>query len=183
MARGMAGGTKRGGLTLIALGLAGAAIGAAAVGPVQALAGRYSSHDPNGDVSGAKYYTDDVAEIVPVDATHAYVRFELNFFNGHSCSLAGVAEQRGDTLVYQGLPDDTFGDDKRPCRLTIRHTGGKLGWDDDGTCKGHCGARGSFYRGELAWRSRRPITYLSRLKGSTEYRDALVEWRTGKPAP
>lgn len=168
---------------LIALALVAAAAGAVMVDPVRALAGRYGEHRPNGDVSGRRYFTDDVAEAVPVDATHAYVRFEPNFFNGHICSLAGIAERRGVALVYQGLSDDVFGDDKRPCRLTIRRAGGKLAWDDDGTCKGHCGARGSFSGGDLPWGSKRAITYMARLKASTEYRNALTEWRTGKAAP
>lgn len=180
MARGLADRTG-----LIALALAGTATGAgvaAALDPITALAGRYGAHFQNGDISGATYGSDDVAEIVPVDPAHAYVRFELAFFNGHTCNLAGVAERQGDALVYRGLPDDTFGDDGRPCRLTIRHQGAKLTWTDNGTCKGHCGARGSFLNGDLPWASKRPIRYLARLRGSEEYRNALTEWRTGKAA-
>lgn len=178
----MAGGA---GLTLATalLGVVAGAGATVAFDPVRTLAGRYAAHFENGDVSGATYFSDDVAEIVPVDAAHAYVRFELNFFNGHTCSLAGIAERQGDALVYRGLPDDTFGDDAKPCRLVIRRRGAKLTWDDDGTCKGHCGARGSFLGGELNWSSRRPIRYMAKLKRSDEYRDALVEWRTGKAAP
>lgn len=181
MARGMVG-CPRLKVGLIALAGVAAGAGAAAVDPVRALAGRYSWHFENGDVTGATYGSDNVAEIVPVDPTHAYVRFELAFFNGHSCSLAGIAARQGDALVYRGLPDDTFGDEKRPCRLTIRRVGAKLTWDDGGTCKGHCGERGSFSKGDMAWSSKRPIRYMARLKGSEEYRDALIEWRTGKAA-
>ena len=183
MARRMVG-RPRLNLGLIALaGVAAGAGAATAVDPVRALAGRYSWHFQNGDVTGATYGSDDVAEIVPVDATHAYVRFALNFYNGHSCSLAGIAARQGDALVYRGLPDDIFGDNAQPCRLTIRRVGAKLTWDDGGTCKGHCGARGSFLNGNMAWSSKRPIRYMARLKGSEEYRNALVEWRTGRRAP
>lgn len=177
----MAGGLV-GRATLIAIAGFAVGAGAAAGDPVRALAGRYGWHFRNGDIFGGTYDSEDVVEIVPVDATHAYVRFDLAFFNGHSCWLAGIATRRGDALVYQGLPDDTFGNETRPCRLAIRRIGAKLTWDDGGTCQGHCGARGSFSHGDVAWSSKRPIRYMARLKGSEEYRDALIEWRAGKAA-
>lgn len=181
MARGLVGRPRLTAALMALVGVAAGAGTATAVDPVQVLAGRYSWHFQNGDISGATYASDDVAEVVPVDATHAYVRFDLAFFNGHSCTLAGIAARQGDALVYRGLPDDSFGNG-RPCRLTIRRVGAKLTWDDAGTCKGHCGERGSFSHGDMAWSSKRPIRYLAKLKGSKEYRDALIEWRTGKPA-
>ena len=146
-----------------------------------ALAGRYSHHFLNGAVDGSSYFSDDVAEIVPVDASHAYVRFALNFYNGHECALAGVAAAQGDRLVYTAPADTSYPGAPR-CTLTIRHAGGKLAWDDGGSCKSYCGARGSFGDGDLPWASRRPITYLPRLRASREYRDALTEWRTGHSA-
>ena len=159
--------------------LAAAAIfatGAAGGGPVAALAGRYSETQHLALVSGEEYRADDVAEIVPVDARHAYLRLALNFYNGHSCSLVGVAQVESDSLVYRGSADDRFADGE-PCRLAVRRQGTALTWDDAGTCKAHCGARGSFLNGTLPWKSKRPIRYLERLKASTEYRDAIAEWR------
>lgn len=156
------------------------AAGPAVPGPVAALAGRYSWHFRNGDVDGNAYWSDDVVEIVPVDATHAYIRSELAFFNGHSCSLAGVGGAEGDAIVYH---DATPGDEFGPrCVLTVRRKGAKLTLDDgDGGCKKYCGARGGYGDIDLPWASRRPISYMARLKGSTQYRDAITEWKTGKP--
>ncbi len=176
MAGGLAGAAE--GVRPLATVLLLGAVAAAPASPVTELAGRYSWHFRNGMVDGSSYWSDDVVEIVPVDASHAYVRFALEFHNGHSCSLDGVAQTAGEALVYHGLPDDTFGNGK-PCRLTIRRQGAKLAYDDDGTCKAHCGARGSL-RGDLAWSSKRPITYMARLKASRQYRDALAEWHAGK---
>lgn len=170
---------------LIVAALVAAASGAGAViagDPVQALAGRYSHGFANGLVDGSRYHSEDIAEIVPVDRTHAYVRFELQFFNGHRCSLAGIAARRGDTLVYNGSPENAFVHG-RPCTLTIRRRGTVLAWADaGGTCKAQCGARGSFSNGDLPWSSKRPIRYLARLRGSTEYREALSEWRSDRAA-
>ncbi len=149
----------------------------AASSPVAALAGRYSWHFQNALVSGESYPSDDVVEIVPVDATHAYVRFTLNFYNGHSCALAGIAAAEGSKLVYRE-PADRADDDR--CTLSIRRDGAELRWDDRGSCKPYCGARGSFVTGDLPWSSRRAIRYLPRLKASSEYRNALIEWRTGR---
>jgi len=152
--------------------------GAAAPSPVTELAGRYSSHFKNGFVTGEKYESDDILEIVPVDATHAYFRFDLQFYNGHSCALQGIAHAVGNTLAYREAP--TGAGEKR-CTLTIARKGARLGWDDgDDSCRAYCGARGSFNEGSLPWSSKRPITYMARLKGSSEYKSALDEWKKGK---
>lgn len=174
MARNMAGRARR----LIAAALALPLIGAtAASSPVAAFPGRYSWHFVNALVSGEKYVSDDVVEIVRVDADHAYVRFALNFYNGHTCGLAGVANVEGGKLIYREPADRS---DVDRCTLVIQRTGANLTWHDGGSCKSYCGARGSFLDGNLAWSSRRPIRYLERLKTSRAYRDALTEWRTGK---
>lgn len=153
------------------------AAGPAAPDPVHALAGRYSTHFRNGIIGGEGYWSDNVAEIVPLDARHAYVNFELQFYNGHSCSLSGVAKTQGGSLVYQAPPEDNhYG--LPPCRLAIRRVANVLAWSDgDGTCKAHCGARGSFLTDGLPWASRRPIRYMARLQGSNEFRTALSQWR------
>ena len=161
-------------LLVVAAGVA--TLAAAPVDPVQGLAGRYSHHFKNGTVDGETYWSDDVVEVVPVDAGHAYVRFALDFYNGHSCSLEGVARAEGDALVYHEPAADQIGEGE--CLLRISRRGNQLVWDDaGGSCKDHCGARGSLTDGSLAWSSKRAITYLPRLKGSAAYRDALAAWR------
>lgn len=158
------------------------AAGPSASDPVRALAGRYSWHFRNGLVDGSSYWSDDVLEVVPVDATHAYIRAATQFYNGHSCSLAGVGAAEGDAIVYRDpAPADAY---YPRCVLTVRHAGDKLSFDDsDGGCKKYCGARGGFHNASLPWASKRPIRYMPRLKGSAEYRAAITEWKTGKPQP
>lgn len=175
MARGMAGAPGR--LIVLATILVGG-VAAAADTPVSAFAGRYSHHFENGDVSGNTYWSDNVVEIVPVAPRHAYVNFSLQFFNGHQCTLSGVAETSGGGLVYRETAASSS--DEGPCTLTIRRQGAKLTWEDQGSCKAHCGSRGGFSNGNIAWSSKRPIRYMARLKASSEYRDALAEWRSGR---
>ncbi len=148
---------------------------AAPTSPAIALAGRYSHHFLDGQVDGPDYWADDVAEIVPVDASHAYVRLAVNFYNGHTCSLAGVARVEGATLVYHAPASDTFAG-SAPCRLVVRRNVAKLVWSDgENTCKAHCGERGSLMSGSLPWSSHRPIAYMARLKRSSDYRAAMAE--------
>lgn len=155
----------------------------AAAGPVDPatlLAGRYYGQFPNALVSGEKYTGENIVEIVQVAPRAAYVRLNLDFFNGHKCGIYGIATAQGDALVYREASEPSPGE--RRCTLSIRRRGSKLAWDDDsGTCAAYCGARGSLTNGSLAYASKRPIRYLPQLKASSQYRDALTEWRTGKP--
>ena len=148
--------------------------------PAQALSGRYYRQFPNGNIDGDKYTGEDVVEIVSVAPGSAYVRVELDFFNGHECSIYGIARSENDALVYRD-PSPTY--DGKPCVLTVKRAGRSLLIDDDeGTCHfSHCGARGSFSDVKLPYSSKRPIRYMSLLKASDQYRWALDEWRTGTP--
>lgn len=161
---------------ILLLAASGMAVAAGPSSPVSQLAGRYSHRFANGLVTGERYTSEDVVEIVPVDANHAYVRMELQFFNGHSCSLAGITRAEGKALVYHE-PASASPIQDAQCVLTLKRDGAKLRWSDgEGSCRSHCGARGGMSDGDLPWTSRRPITYLKRLRGSTEYRDAIDAW-------
>ncbi len=155
----------------------------AAAGPVDPatlLAGRYCEQFPNALVSGEKYTGENIVEIVPIAPRAAYVRLNLDFFNGHKCGIYGIATAQGDALVYREASEPSPGE--RRCTLSIKRQGAKLAWDDDGgTCTAYCGARGKLSNSSIAYASKRPIRYLPRLKASSQYRDALTEWRTGKP--
>ncbi len=145
---------------------------------VDQLAGRYSRHFPNALMDGTRYWSDDVVEIVPVGARHAYMRIRLEYANGHQCGLSGVAVAEGPALVYREPPEES---DDGSCRLRIQRDGASLRLDDGGgSCSTYCGARGTLSGVTLPWRSKRPISYLPRLKASREYVDALAAWRKTK---
>lgn len=162
-------------MVLAALTLSGVAASAAAPALVSSLAGRYSRHFHNGLVSGERYQSDDVVEIVPVDAGHAYLRLSLQFYNGHSCSLWGIARAERDELVYREPAAKQVGD--RQCTISVQRRGDQLSWTDgNGSCSAYCGARGSLTDGGLPWASRRKIAYLARLRASSQFHDAMSEW-------
>lgn len=131
-------------------------------------------------VDGSKYDSDDVVEIVPVDATHAYFRADLQFYNGHSCGIYGIAKAIGGKLVY--AEKQPMYDGGAVCRLTITTRGKSLLLDDgEGSCQAYCGARGSLSGFDfIPLSSKRPIGYMARLKGSSQYKDAIDAWKSGK---
>jgi hypothetical protein len=143
--------------------------------PAHALAGRYYRQFPDGLVSGEKYTGEDVAEIVPVGPAEAYVRIHLDYYNGHSCSIFGVAHSEGPALVYKASRPQYDG---RNCVLALRREGQSLSIDDaGGSCSSNCGARGTLSNVAIPYSSKRPIRYMARLKSSREYREALAEAR------
>lgn len=148
--------------------------------PARSLAGRYYSQFADGLVIGEKYTGEDIVEVVPVAPHAAYVRVHLDYYNGHTCDISGVASAEGSALIYpDGKPNY---ESDAGCILTVKRLGKSLSIDDRGSsCSSYCGARGTLSNVSLPYESKRPIRYLPRLKQSSEYRDALTEWRTGGP--
>jgi hypothetical protein len=165
-------------LALILAGVSAAAPAADTALSIDGLAGVYKDRFQNGLVDGTNYTSEDVLEIVKVSPNEAYIRAELAFFNGHSCSISGIARRDGEKLVYR--PRESHSDG--PCALTLRRQGDKLVFGDtNGQCKaGYCGARGGFDDVGFKLSARRPIRYMRRLLASHEYAQAIAE-RDGKP--
>lgn len=141
--------------------------------PAHQLAGRYYRQFPDALVGGGKYEGEDIVEIVPVGPASAYVRLHLDYYNGHVCALSGIANASGDTLTF---------DDNEPlsghCILRVRRTGSQLHLDDSGgSCSAYCGVRGTLSDVSLPYSSKRPIRYLTRLRNSAQYRQAMIRWR------
>ena len=162
------------------------AAGPASPDPAQRLVGRYAMDVQEGFMDSKETYTGlRIAEIVPVAPRAAYVRVALDYFNGHSCDISGVAKAEGDALVYRD-PDTSMAypeSSSKQCVLTVRRVGKSLRIDDgDESCHSYCGARGTLSNVSLPYASKRPIRYLDRLKRSAEYRAAITEWKTGRPA-
>jgi hypothetical protein len=150
----------------------------ASTDPAQDLAGRYYDQFKDALVTGDKYTGEDIVEIAPIQPGAAFVRIHLDYYNGHSCDLSGVAQSQAGALVYR---DPTPQYDGGTCIHRLRRNGRSLSIDDNGgTCSGYCGARGSLTNVTVPFSSKRPIRYLTRLKASEEYRDALAEWRKEK---
>jgi hypothetical protein len=147
---------------------------------VDAIAGVYKKQFKNGLVSGEKYESEDILEIVKVSPTSAYIRAHLEFFNAHQCNINGVAKADGNVLVYRG---ETNSQGKQ-CLLSVKVAGGKIALDDkDGACAiGTCGARGMYNGTAFELKKKRAIRYMDRLKKSDEYLDSIDE-SEGKGRP
>ncbi len=162
------------GLAAVPLALAGAAM--AAPGVIDKMAGVYKDRFENGAVTGETFQSENVVEIVKITPSTAYIRAELKFYNGHTCSLTGIADVDGDGLTYRNKD----GSLNQPCHLHVAIKGGKLVLNDDLTCKNYCGERGSFTNIGLPAKSKRPIRYMVRLLKSKEYARALAERQAKK---
>ncbi|QYF94889.1 hypothetical protein KY495_06820 [Massilia sp. PAMC28688] len=151
---------------------------------ISSLEGVYKTRGQSGIVMGPGtedeiVQVEDVLEIVRYDDRRAYFRTRLNFYNGHKCALWGIAEQRGSELFYQQTADIYPG--LPVCALKIKRVGGTVKltdyWDENlsTSCSVHCGARGSFSNVSFTLASKRPIRYLKRMKGASEYKEAVAE--------
>ena len=141
-----------------------------------AVAGVYKHRFPNGGVTGEKWISEDILETVRLTPRTAYVKTHLEFYNGHQCGIAGVADVEGDGLVYVDRSDDaTVGNAKR-CVLTLRVSSTRIDFEDpDYACKAlYCGVRGGF-GGGFDRTDRRTIRYMKLLRDSADFRRAIAE--------
>ena len=73
--------------------------------PISEIEGVYKHRFMNGTITPGKapgeadqpYESEDIIEIVRHDQTHIYFRAELQFYNGHTCGIYGIAgEENGE---------------------------------------------------------------------------------------
>ena len=146
------------------------ALGASAVPSAENLAGRFTRRVANGDISGARFTTTDTILIVPVDRANAYLEMQLSFFNGHQCSIAGMATMEGSRLVLRDA--DAQGFDGAPCQLSVWREGSRLRWSDGGgSCRSNCGARGRF-DDTMRWSARRILSRAERARILADFRNS-----------
>ena len=165
------------------LAVAGAVVGVPAMAAdidIDKIAGVYKKQFKNGNISGDKYDSEDILEIVKVSPKTAYIRTHLEFFNGHVCNIQGVADVEDGALVYHG-PDNIQG---KPCQLSVRLVRGRVTLDDkEGHCAiGTCGNRGMYNGTTFDLKRKRPIRYMKILLKSEEYKAAVKE-HDDKPRP
>jgi hypothetical protein len=138
------------------------------------VVGVYKKSFQNGLVTGEKYRSENTLEIIKVSPTTAFFRTQLEFFNGHECSLSGVAVVHDKTLIYRG--DNNAGN--KQCVMTLQFDKGKISFDDqDGICQSmSCGARGGYSGITFATARRRTIRDVAAIVKSDEYKDAIAEF-------
>ena len=147
------------------------------------VAGVYKKRFKNSTVNDEDYESEDILEIVPINKTAAYVRMELAFFNGHSCSLSTVFEYESNRAFI------AFADDYRApgygCTMkmevgykALRFLDISKGAND---CKIHCGARGSLDEVEFTRSKKRKIRYMSRLVNGRHFKSATENYSVEVP--
>lgn len=167
-------------LSLLAALLPAVALGGDASVDIGKIEGVYRDSHRSGDSSGAKYMVTDVLEIVRVEKGVAYFSVALNFFNGHTCDLSGIAESKKGALVHREH-DEAWPDE--PCEFHLVPKPGRITFEDiNNHCRRHCGARGGFGGAEFRM-AQRKTGGLKRLRASSEYRSAVQEYRNSKKAP
>ena len=138
------------------------------------VAGVYKRRFLDALADGEEFTAEDVLEVAPTGPAAAYVRAELTFGNGHTCSIASVFHMEGGALVYHDLQPPLAG--RPPCVLRLRRVKARIEFDDgDGSCSTDCGERGAWQGEGFALSKRRPMRYLPRLLASREYKAALAQ--------
>jgi hypothetical protein len=111
----------------------------------QEIAGRYRHRFKSGDVQGETFSVTNTMTITPVGKASIHFDIELNFYNGHTCSVSGGALYRKDgTFVFDDVPSGAV-PSEQACRLAIVPTSDGVELKDLGGCKAsYCGMRGGF---------------------------------------
>ena len=145
---------------------------------LQQISGVYSYKFPNGDISGRKFTSENRLKIIPIDSTRALIDAELSFFNNHSCGINGIAEVRGQQLVY----DSSKNGDER-CEFSIAVSKGRIYLDDKNRiCRQTlCGVRGGFDGESFATSSRRNLLKSEYLGGDLDDLDEVKEYKAAHP--
>ena len=121
----------------------------------RSIAGTYRHSFINGDMQGRHYRSTDTLTITAVGPASIQFDADLNFSNGHTCSLSGGALYRKDgTFVFDDDPANKV-PDQPLCRLAIVPTATGIKFHDltDG-CLLYCGTRGSFNLAEFTFAQR-----------------------------
>lgn len=143
-------------------------------GALASWLGVYKFRFKNGNIDGGTYQSENVLEVFRVTESTAYVRADLDFFNGHQCRFFGIAKAKDGQLVYRAPSTSPMGEG---CQMTFERKDGHVVLHDGaGKCSAAtCGSRGSYDGVTFAVSSRRPIGYGVRLMASEQYRAALAE--------
>jgi len=140
------------------------------------VAGVYKVQFQNGDINGDKYQSEDILEVVPVDDNAAYVRMDLEFFNGHSGRIYGVAKYDHHSLIYD---NGRLGDER--CVVEYIWSSDKIvtkaDYEKTPGCTTYHGARGTLDGAKFPLKKKQEIRYMQRLRDSREFKEAMDQYR------
>lgn len=182
-------------MVLLAFAAQAAAADMSTAAAVKDIEGVYKKRFMNGVITPGRqpgeedtfYEAENVLEIVPHDDEHVYFRVRLHYYNGHMCSLYGMARHEGGGFVFRSNEEASDGGER--CTLTITPSSDAITLNDrisptsGATCRSHCGIRGSLSNVSMPKKSRRPIRYKERILNSRQYKHAVEQLRTVQADP
>lgn len=147
---------------------------------IKKIEGVYKERYENALVSGEKYQSEDIIEIVPHSPDSIYFRVSLHFYNGHSCGIYGIAKYSDNAFIYKSGDEQT---EQRICTLKIStdentlHITDRLTPTSASTCSAYCGMRGSLGKYNVGLNKKRKIRYMPLILKSRQYAEALEEYK------
>lgn len=142
---------------------------------ISELAGVYKNRFENANIDGSKYRSEDILEIAPISPSASYFRIHLDFYNGHSCPIWGIADTVPSELVYRSAPNRLGETGVLPLKVADS----KITFEDEGAVcrKQTCGPRGAYAPGVVfSLSARRKIRYERTLLASAQYAQAMAEY-------
>ena len=149
---------------------------------IENIEGVYKHRFTNSLVTGEKYQSEDIVEIVRYSSDAIYFRVKLAFYNGHGCGIYGIAKYSEGAFVYK---DSFSSDPKEICTLKVIPGQKVLSITDtvdenvQSTCSRYCGARGSLTDYEIEMEKKRKIRYMPIILKSVQYLEAVEEYEDG----
>lgn len=154
---------------------------------IKDMEGVYKHRFKNGVIAPGKapmeddqaYESENIVEIVRYDEEHVYVRAELQYYNGHSCSISGIAGYEKQGFVFHD-PEPAFAG-APSCKLKVSLNNDKLLLTDrepdngESSCRAYCGMRGTLSNISMDKSTRRPIRYMNLIVKSRQYRKAIED--------
>ena len=168
------------GLASLVLFLVGVATGQSKRG-VEGFEGFYRYRFNNRLMDGTPYQSENRLTVLKLSANSAYFLTHLDWANGHTCDLSGVAEldPTGAALVYRkpSLED-------KVCVFRISRGKDRLVFsDDDGACRIiSCGSRGMLATVEFKFKDR-SVVKADRIRKSSEFTSTMAEHTHGTTSP
>lgn len=176
-------------LIVLVLILPAVAAQASALKMIKDIEGVYKQRFTNAMITPGKapleadqfFQSENIIEVMRHDDQHIYLRAELNFYNGHTCSIYGIARFQKNAFVYRAPA--LSAENTQACTLTVTHTADSLRISDrvqhDGpaTCRAYCGVRGSLSDLIFYNKTKRPIRYQDRIAKSRQYQTAVFKFK------
>lgn len=143
---------------------------------IHKIEGVYKRSFQNGSVQGETYTSENILEIVPYEKDMIYFVIKSYFYNGHSCSVSGIAQYQDGKFIFS--PSEPFED--QPCKLNISLKNGHIIsiQDVNDVCRRYyCGVRGGLNDESFTLEKRRKIKYMERILNSRQYKEAISDFK------